>query len=161
MYDKFGTQHGLKNSAQAFQRLMDRVLQDLPFVFVYLDDILIASPSLAAHAGHVRQLFEHLRATGLAINREKCVFGRDSVTFHGHTVNARGIVPLPSKVSAIPAMPHPVTRVDLQRFLGCVNFYHRFVPRLATVLAPLHSLVTSVAKQKVWDPAQLEAFADS
>ena len=41
---------GLKNSAQAFQRLMDRVLQDLPFIFVYLDDILIASPSLAAHA---------------------------------------------------------------------------------------------------------------
>ena len=30
---------GLKNSAQAFQRLMDGVLRDLPRVFVYLDDI--------------------------------------------------------------------------------------------------------------------------
>ena len=28
---------GLKNSAQAFQRLMDGVLRGLPFVFVYLD----------------------------------------------------------------------------------------------------------------------------
>ena len=134
---------GLKNSAQAFQRLMDRVLQNLPFVFVYLDDILIASPSLAAHAVHVRQLFERLQGAGLAINREKCVFGRDTVTFLGHTVSARGIVPLASKVSAISAMPRPATKVDLQRYLGCVNFYHRFVPRLAAILAPLHHLVTS------------------
>lgn len=33
---------GLKNAAQAFQRLMDKVTQDLDFAFVYLDDILIA-----------------------------------------------------------------------------------------------------------------------
>jgi len=34
---------GLKNAAQAFQRLMDRVLGDLDFIFVYLDDVLVAS----------------------------------------------------------------------------------------------------------------------
>ena len=58
-------------------------------------------------------------------------------------------------------MPRPVTRVDLQRFLGCVNFYHRFVPHLAAVLAPLHALVSSVPKQKDvlhWDPEYIGAF---
>ena len=35
---------GLKNAAQAFQRLMDGVLRDVECAFVYLDDILIASP---------------------------------------------------------------------------------------------------------------------
>lgn len=114
----------------------------------YLDDILIASPSLSAHVGHVRQLFERLKAAGLAINRDKCVFGRDTVTFLGHTVSPRGIVPLASKVAAISAMPRPLTRVDLQRFLGCINFYHRFVPKLAAVLAPLHKLMASVTKQR-------------
>ena len=34
---------GLKNAAQAFQRLMDGILHDLNFIFVYLDDILIAA----------------------------------------------------------------------------------------------------------------------
>ena len=34
---------GLCNSAQSFQRLMDRVCRGLDFVFVYLDDILIGS----------------------------------------------------------------------------------------------------------------------
>ena len=36
---------GLKNAAQTFQRLMDRVTQDLDGVIVYLDDILITSKS--------------------------------------------------------------------------------------------------------------------
>ena len=104
---------GLKNSAQAFQRLMDRVLQDLPFLFVYLDDILVASPNAAAHAKHVKLLFERLRGAGLAINREKCLFGKDTVTFLGHTVSSRGIVSLATKVSAITAIPRPVSKLSL------------------------------------------------
>ena len=34
---------GLRNAAQTFQRLMDNIMQDLDFIFIYLDDILIAS----------------------------------------------------------------------------------------------------------------------
>ena len=34
---------GLKNTAQTFQRLMDWIFKGLPFVFIYLDDILVAS----------------------------------------------------------------------------------------------------------------------
>ncbi len=40
---------GLKNAAQTFQRLMDRLFCHLPFVFVYLDDILIASKDPTQH----------------------------------------------------------------------------------------------------------------
>ena len=36
---------GMKNSAQAFQRLMDQVFRDLRFAFIYLDDILVTSKS--------------------------------------------------------------------------------------------------------------------
>ncbi|GFO50051.1 Pol polyprotein [Plakobranchus ocellatus] len=35
----------LKNAAQSNQRLMDGVLREVPFAFVYLDDILVASQS--------------------------------------------------------------------------------------------------------------------
>ena len=48
---------GLKNAAQAFQRLMDTVCQSLDFVFVYLDDILIASSSHHEHQKHLKILF--------------------------------------------------------------------------------------------------------
>ena len=54
---------GLKNAAQAFQRLMDGILRDLDFVFVYLDDILIASPDMEPHKVHLRWFFQLLKAT--------------------------------------------------------------------------------------------------
>ena len=130
---------GLKNSAQAFQRLMDGVLRGLPFVFVYLDDILVASPSMSDHLRHVRQVLGRLTGAGLAINVEKCTFGASSVKFLGHQVTTEGISPLAKKVEAVNDMQRPVTKVDMQRFLGCINFYHRFIPHLATVLAPLHA----------------------
>ena len=41
----------LKGAAQTFQRLMDSVLRDMPFLFVCLDDILVASASDASTAG--------------------------------------------------------------------------------------------------------------
>ena len=72
---------GLKNSAQAFQRLMDSVFRDLPFTFVYLDDILIASPDAETHCQHLSAVFARLQAAGLAINAEKCVLGAPEVTF--------------------------------------------------------------------------------
>ena len=130
---------GLKNSAQAFQRLMDGVLRGLPSVFVYLDDILVASSTLQDHVQDLRAVLSRLASAGLTLNKDKCVIGAPSVTFLGHTVSAAGIVPLPRKVDAIAAMELPRSKVDLQRFLGCVNFYHRFVPRLAEILAPLHT----------------------
>ena len=48
---------GLKNAAQTFQRLMDGILKDLDFAFVYLDDILMASTSKLQHLEHLRRIF--------------------------------------------------------------------------------------------------------
>ncbi|XP_061688183.1 uncharacterized protein LOC133507275 [Syngnathoides biaculeatus] len=62
---------GLKNGAQSFQRLMDSVLRDLPFVFVYLDYILVASSSEDEHLMHLCDLFARLDQQGLIINPAK------------------------------------------------------------------------------------------
>ncbi|KAK3803425.1 hypothetical protein RRG08_041015 [Elysia crispata] len=49
LYEFLRMPFGLKNAAQAFQRLMDTVLQDVNCAFVYLDDILVASSSEEEH----------------------------------------------------------------------------------------------------------------
>ena len=77
----------LKSSAQAFQRLMDGVLRGLDFVFVYLDDILVASPNPDKHLQDLRAVLQRLTSNGLSINRDKCRFGQTSVTFLGHQVS--------------------------------------------------------------------------
>jgi hypothetical protein len=50
---------GLTNAAQTFQRLMDRLLGHLPFVFTYLDDHLIASTTMEEHLEHL-QIFSEI-----------------------------------------------------------------------------------------------------
>ena len=59
---------GLKNAAQTFQRFMDNVFRDMQFVYIYLDDNLVASSSTEEHCTHLRQLFECLAEYGLVLN---------------------------------------------------------------------------------------------
>lgn len=153
---------GLKNAAQAFQRLMDRVCHGLDFVFVYLDDCLIASRSPSEHLEHLRLLFQRLHAHGLVINRAKCCFGQAALDFLGHRINAEGTQPLPQKVDAITGFPQPTELRGLQEFAGMVNFYHRFLPRAAHVMRPLYALIAATSKTKsktlTWTPEASGAF---
>ena len=98
---------GLKNAAQAFQRLMDSVCAGLDFVFAYLDDILIANKSKAEHKEHLQSLFNRLAEHGPVVKTEKWVFGVEEIDFLGHCVSSAGIRPLPLKVKAITEYPAP------------------------------------------------------
>jgi cleavage and polyadenylation specificity factor subunit 1 len=64
----------LRNAGQTFQRLMDQVLRGLDYCFVYLDDILIASPTLQQHEEHLREVLGRLEQAGLVLNSSKCIF---------------------------------------------------------------------------------------
>lgn len=149
---------GLKNAAQAFQRLMDGVLRGISFTFVYLDDILVASSSEVEHANHLRTVFGLLRDNGLCVNRKKCAFGLGELDYLGHRVSAAGIAPLPSKVEAVAQLPTPTSKLELQRFLGMINYYHRFLPKVAGLLAPLHEATKGKGKHITWTLACQTAF---
>jgi hypothetical protein len=85
---------GLCNAGNTFQWMMDRVTNGLPFIFVYLDDIIVGSPDLASHLQHLQLLFQRLRDFGLIINSEKCEFRARELDFLGQRVSADGVAPL-------------------------------------------------------------------
>jgi Reverse transcriptase (RNA-dependent DNA polymerase) len=64
LYEFLYMPFGLRNAAQSFQRIMDKVFAGLPFVFIYLDDILIASNTWEQHVQHLKQVFALLVAWG-------------------------------------------------------------------------------------------------
>jgi Reverse transcriptase (RNA-dependent DNA polymerase) len=74
-----------------FRHLMHRIFFALPFCFLYLDDLLVASCSIEEHHHHLRQAMQRLQ-NGLVINREKCVFGQQVVEFLGHKVSGACIL---------------------------------------------------------------------
>lgn len=158
MFEFLKMPFGLKTAAQTFQRLMDTVLRGLPFIFVYLDDILIASRDEAEHLTHLRLVLERLHENGLVINPAKCIFGVPEIDFVGYRVNQNGIYPLPDKVSAIKDFPKPEMSKGLQEFLGMVNFYHRFVPNAAYLMRPLHEVVSKKNQKIEWTKERIDAF---
>lgn len=89
---------GLKNAAQAFQRLMDSILRSFNCAFVYLDDILVASATKQQHLADLHQLFTLLSANGLVVNSNKCVLGVHELDFLGHRINAAGYRPLLDRI---------------------------------------------------------------
>ena len=115
----------LKNAAQAFQRMMDGILRGVDCVFVYLDDILVASPDPQSHLRDLRSLFTLLSKHGITINRQKTRFGLPKVKYLGHWVTTQGILPLPDRISAIRDVPVPGSKVQLQRYRGMINYYRR------------------------------------
>ena len=157
--------YGLRNAAPTFQRLMDEIFGDLPFVFCFIDDLLVSSKTADEHREHLKIVFERLELYGLVLNLEKCVLGAAEVDFLGYRVSAAGIRPLPDKVSAIVDFPAPTNTEELARYIGMLNFYHRFMPRIADVLAPLTSLLsgpkTSKKESIVWTAKEQAAFEAS
>ena len=151
---------GLKSAAQTFQRLMDSVLQDIDCAFVYLDDILIASSSEKEHLEDLRIVFRRLTEQGLVIRLEKCLFGVPSLEFLGHQVSKNGSGPTQAKVEVIQNFPQPSTIKGLQEFLGMINFYHRFLPNIASILSPLYgALKSSRPQQEIsWSHQMKQAF---
>ena len=129
---------GLCNAAQTFQRFMDSIFRDLPFVFVYLDDILIASKNLDEHKIHVETVLKRLSLNKLHVCLDKCQFCVAEVTFLGFLINDKGIRPLPDKVDAIINFSKPLDYAALRRFLGLIGFYRRFLPKFADIAEPLY-----------------------
>lgn len=139
---------GLRNAAQTFQRFMNNVLAGFNFVFVYLDDILIASKDEEEHIEHLKTVFKKLEEYGINIKPSKCMFGVPKLDFLSHSISEKGILPSEERIKAIKEYPRPTTLKGLQRFLGMINYYHRFVPNLASLLAPLHDVVTALLNSK-------------
>jgi cleavage and polyadenylation specificity factor subunit 1 len=149
---------GLRNAAQTFQRLMDHIFRDLPSAFTYLDDNIVFSKSRDTHLCDLNNLFEVLSENGLRINPDKCEFMKSELDFLGHHITADGVAPMPSHVEAIEQFPPPSEVKQLQRFLGMVNFYRRFIPGVARILKPLTDALAGGAKSLDWSATHQAAF---
>ena len=65
------------------------------------------------------------------MSTDKCEFSQNSVKFLGHIVDAKGIHADLGKVKAIKKFPASTNITELQRFVGMVNQWVKFIPSLA------------------------------
>lgn len=145
---------GLCNAPATFCRYVNQLLSDLPHVFVYLDDILIASKDKESHYTHLRKVLQRLKDEGLVCKRKKCHFMQPSVEFLGYTIDSNGFSVQKDKVKAIKEFPMPTTIKKCQSFMGLVNFYRSFIPNCSSIAKPLFNFISNKAD---WGNDQIKA----
>ena len=125
---------------------MNQVLQGIPGVVYFLDDILITGHTRQEHETNLRQVLSRLQQYGLRLNRVKCQFFQQELEFLGHIILYAGVRPTESRIKAIQKAPPPSNKQQLQSFLGLITYNAKFLPNLAQTLHPLYQLLRKNTK---------------
>ena len=149
---------GITSTPEHFQRRVSEVLTGIEGVVGMTDDVLVFGKNQEEHDKRLTEALKRIEQAGLTLNKEKCQFSQERITFLGQVLDSSGIHPDPEKVLAIKNVREPHNVGDVRRFLGMANQMSKFVPNLADKMKPLRELLIK-NKQWTWEQPQHEAFA--
>ena len=77
----------------------------------------------------------------------KCHFGVKQVDFLGRTITPKGVAPQADKVKDfLSKLRFPKSKKALQRYIGFLNYYRNYIPRLSERLSPFFKLPKETSK---------------
>jgi hypothetical protein len=121
MYCYVTMSFGLRNAGATYQRCMQHVFGDhiRRTVEAYVDDIVVKTRKADDLVDDLNVAFDCLRANGVKLNPEKCVFGVPWGMLLRYIVCQRGIEANPENVAALERMGPIRDLKGVQRVLGC------------------------------------------
>ena len=154
---------GLCNATATFQRLMAHVLIGVTkkygnLVMCYVDDVVLATPTLEDHIERLDEVFGCMKRPGLKCKPSKCEILKDSIKYLGRMVDRHGIRPDPDAVEAVLTWKSPKTEHQLMSFLGFANYYREFIMGYADKVYPMQQLMRHKGKKLTWNNAAEESF---
>ena len=116
----------------------------------YVDDIGIAANIATDLTRNIRAVSKCIRQAGLKLTTDKCHFGVRQVEFLGRTISPEGISPQARKIQIfLDKLRFPKSKIPLQRYLGFVNYYRNYIPRMAEKLNPFYKLIKTEVPIKI------------
>ncbi|GFU00692.1 retrovirus-related Pol polyprotein from transposon 297 [Trichonephila clavipes] len=139
---------GLSGAAPNFQKAIDILLKPVigKFVNVYMDDVIISSPSFTHHIEHLREVFRLLQDAGITLNKDKCKFGCDELKYLGLIISKEGIKTDETKVRVIVEMKPPRNSKEVSKFLGMSQRYTKFLKNYADLSEPIYNFKRKLKK---------------
>lgn len=142
-----------------FTRMIRKLVDGVPNIFHYFDDVLIATDSWEEHLATLRMLFARVREANLTIKPKKTELGSSSIEFLGHKIGNGLVRPMTQTVDKIRQACPPHTKKQVQSFLGMTGYYRDFIPEYAQVSYPLSELIKKRApSQFTWTQEHQVAF---
>ena len=131
-------QFGIHSASVIFQKEMEKRLDEIPFVKVRSDEILISGRNDIEHLEYLKSVLSILKSDGLRLKLRKCVFLQPEVTYLGFRINKDGVLPLPEEAEIIKNAQVPKNLTELKSFFGFINYYHRHLQNFSSFLKPLY-----------------------
>lgn len=100
---------GIKSMTAQFQRVMEKIFGELPFMAVYVYDIVIFSEKKDSHIKHVLRVMERLNQWNIPIGQDKSRFGRRMIYLLGCQISGEGVQMDARKVEPIRNWRKPET----------------------------------------------------
>ncbi|KAI5179553.1 hypothetical protein NEOKW01_0016 [Nematocida sp. AWRm80] len=128
---------GLADAPKFFQKVITDRVGHLPFIRVFLDDILVIAKTEEEHLANLRTLFKCLQEHNIVLNYKKSNFLKSEVNYLGNIVSEKGIR---ADISAIQKMQQsgpPRTVKELMQLIGTINWLRPYIPRLSQRISKL------------------------
>ena len=157
---------GIKPASEECQRKQEEILEGLRGVETIHDDILVLGygetrqEALENYDENLEILLKQCREKNLKLNKAKAKFRMTKVKFMKQILTADGLKPDESKVTAIRNIQTPKNVAEIQRFLGCVNYLTRFLPKVSDTAKPLRHLKCE-KNQWQWTEKEQKSFDET
>ena len=144
---------GLSRALSAFSSFMREYLDSViktDQCAQYVDDIGIAAHTTEQLIKNIRAVFKCIRNAGLKLTVKKCHFGVTQVEFLGRTITPDGIAPQDQKIKMFLAKVRlPKSKKQVQKYLGFVNYYRNYKPRLSQKLIGMYEFLKADSKIRI------------
>ena len=130
---------GLTNGVSCFQRVIDGIIEkeNLMSTFPYIDDITICGHTLDEHNQNLNTFLRIAKKWGMTINYSKSKFAQTTIKLLGYEISQGVIKPDPDRLQPLLDYTMPVTKKGLQRLMGMLAYYAKWIPKYSQKIRPL------------------------
>jgi hypothetical protein len=149
---------GINAAPELFQMHMERILQGIDNVVLYIDDILVFAESEQELQTITKQVLAALKENNLTLNESKCEYAKQQLIFLGFLLTTEGLQIDPAKVEAVTKFRAPKDKTELKGFLGLVNFLREHIPSFSDLTKPLRDV--GARANFLWTESDQAAFEE-
>ena len=115
---------------------------NLQFDLIYLDDIIVYSRTQDNHLTHLQAVLDRFVQHGLKLKSSKCHFFKENITYLGHKISTKGMLPAQEGIEKIANMRLPSTVTGIRKLVGAVGYFRHFNKNFACITRPLDDLTS-------------------
>ena len=138
-FERITSTMGLLGSPESFLRLMEKVLDGIRNIIVYIYDVIIHTATREHHLQVLDQVLTKLEEHQLKINLAT------EVAYLGFVLTPERIRPGREKLQLLPDMPPPNNLRQVRQVIGLCNFFRNHLKDFALISQPLHRLTRKSA----------------